>query len=196
MNAREISHAKNKPNTPPRIDAAEDVIIPSMRDKERMSERFNPIARIIASSALRLSASIITIVRTNRTPAPIVNAPKTRNIADSAPAPSLAAAKASSLAGTILRFIDSTPDTSSSQISTEVLFPSLMTRILLSPLEAEASSSPSDKLTKPIMIDSSSSNPGASIDDILPSISKVRGNWSPYAQGTSPFSRTFSDEFR
>ena len=44
------------------------------------------------------------------------------------------------------------------------------------------------------MIDSSSSKPGASIEDISPSISKVVGDISPYAHGTSPVNSTFSEE--
>ena len=40
----------------------------------------------------------------------------------------------------------------------------------------------------------SSSKPGASIEDILPSISKVIGELSPYAHGINPLNRTFSEE--
>ena len=65
--------------------------------------------------------------------------------------------------------------------------------MLRSPSDAEANSSASVRLISPIMIDSNSSKPGASIDDILPSICNIVGNVSPYAQGTNPLTRTFSD---
>ena len=79
-----------------------------------MSDRFRPIARRIASSILLDSASIITIVKTRSSPAPIVKEPKTRNIAERAPAPSSAVASAFSLAGTTFKFIESTPAKESS----------------------------------------------------------------------------------
>ncbi len=117
LNAKDTNHAKNSPKMPPRTDAAAEVIIPSINASDLISERFKPIARIIASSVLRDSASIITIVRTNKIPAPIVNAPNTRNIAERAPAPSSADSSAFSFTAKIFRFIDSTPEMESSQIS-------------------------------------------------------------------------------
>ena len=179
LKANEMTQAKNKPKAPPRTAADDDVIVPSINANALISERLRPTARMIASSALLLSASIITIVRTRRIPAPMVNAPKTKNIADSTPAPSWAEANAFSLAGMILRFIDSTPEISSSHDSTAEKFPSLITKILLSPSDAEANVSPSVRLTNPIIIDSSSSRPGASSDDMFPSISNSSGNVSP-----------------
>ena len=117
LNAKDTNHAKNRPNMPPKRDAAAEVIIPSINASDLISERFKPIARMIASSVLRDSASIMTIVRTSRMPAPIVNAPNTRNIAERAPAPSSADSSAFSLAAKIFRFIDSTPEMESNHTS-------------------------------------------------------------------------------
>ena len=99
---------------PPSKDAIEDVNIPSISAKARMSERFSPIERIMASSTRLDSANIMTMVRTSSKPAPIVKEPNTRNMADNAPAPSSAAARAFSFAGTIFKFIEFTPETESS----------------------------------------------------------------------------------
>ena len=192
LNARDTNQAKKIPNNPPRIEAPEEVIIPSINARDLISERFRPIARIIASSTLRDSASIITMVRTKSMPAPIVNAPNTRNIAERAPAPSSAAAKAFSLAATILIPIVSAPEISSSQALMAERFPSFITSILRSPSAAAANTSPSLRLTKPIIIDSNSSNPGASIEDIFPPMSKIIGSESPYAQGINPLISTSS----
>ena len=114
LNAAETTQANNNPNKPPNNDAIEEVNIPSMSARARMSDLFRPMERIIASSTRLDSANIMTMVRTSNNPAPIVNEPNTKNIADNAPAPSSALARAFSFAGTILKFIESTPETESS----------------------------------------------------------------------------------
>ena len=73
LNAAETIHARNSPKSPPSNEAIDDVNIPSMSAKARISDRFIPIERIIASSTRLDSANIMTIVRTSNNPAPIVN---------------------------------------------------------------------------------------------------------------------------
>ena len=179
LKAIDTTQAKNKPKNPPSTDAAAEVNTPSVNASERISERFNPIALRIASSILRDSASIIMIVNTSKSPAPIVNDPNTRNIAERAPAPSSAVARAFCLAATTFKFMDSTPDTESNHCKIAVWLPLLITRMLRSPSADAARASPSLRLMKPIMIDSNSSKPGASIEVILPSICKIWASESP-----------------
>ena len=192
LNPRDTKYARTKPNRPPKVEATEEVITPSITASERISDFLRPIALIIASSTLRDSASIITIVTTSRIPAAIVNAPNTRNIADSAPAPSSAASKAVSFAGFIRNSIESVVETEFSQAYSSGSLAFVKTRILRSPSSEAARISPSVRLTNPIIIDSNSSIPGALNCVMFPTISKVSGRSSPYAQGTKPLSNTFS----
>ncbi|CAI8165732.1 MAG: Uncharacterised protein [Methanobacteriota archaeon] len=179
LNAKDISQAKKIPKIPPKIEAIEEVITPSIKAMERISERFNPKARIVASSTLLCSANMITIVNTSKIPAPMVNVPNTRNIAESTPAPSSALCEASSFAALILKSMVLVPATSSNHANIAVSLPPLMISILRSPSEAEANFSPSERLTKPMIIVSSSSNPGTFIEDIEPLMVKISGVSSP-----------------
>ena len=77
--------ANSRPISEPITPETAAMTTPSITAKARASDLVTPIALITPSSLRRDSANINTIVKTNNTPAAIVNVPNTRNIPEITP---------------------------------------------------------------------------------------------------------------
>ena len=105
--------ASSKPSNAPTTPAIAAITTPSNIANALTSERVTPMARRTPSSLRLASANIKTMVSTSKTPAAIVNVPKTRNIPEITPDDSAAALAAYTLTAVNRKLISSLSERSS-----------------------------------------------------------------------------------
>ena len=113
-----INQARPKPTNEPTTQDKLATIAPSMTARERASDCDIPRDLNVPNSPRLASASMSTMVNTRRTPAAMVNEPKTRNMAARTPEDSEANAAASTFTGRTARFKSSASARSSNQLRT------------------------------------------------------------------------------